>query len=175
MITNCTSANFDGCYRFFAYYPVLRDTLVSDTSLSPSQKPKTDPQNGSQWVLMEYRANLYDGSTAWTPNYVYQNGVNRISGIPAASYYQSGAGMSRSGAILVDYIKPNSLKFVISRPTGVAAGAIARPDGKVAVSFEMQRLSGGDPAVRATAANNEVIGATISPRNWTCPQLLTCP
>jgi prepilin-type N-terminal cleavage/methylation domain-containing protein len=173
-ITNCTTISSDGCYRFFAYYPAIRSNLVGDTTLSPSEKPKADPQNGSQWVLMEYRANLFDGSTAWTPNYVNQNGVNRISGIPAATYYQSSAGNSRSGAILVDYIKPGSLKFAITRPTAAIAG-VARPDGKVAVSFEMQRLTGSDPSIRATAANNEALGATVSPRNWGCPQTATCP
>jgi len=180
-ITNCTSSvagstTSDGCYRFFAYYPVLRSVLVADATLAASEKPKSDPQNGNQWVLMEYRANLYDGTTAWTPNYIYQNGINRISGVPAATFYQSSAGASRSGAILVDYIKPGSLKFVITRPNAAATPAsIAQPDGTVKVSFEMQRLTGNNPALRATAANNEVLGASVSPRNWTCPQTASCP
>ncbi|TSA85893.1 prepilin-type N-terminal cleavage/methylation domain-containing protein [Deinococcus detaillensis] len=176
-ITNCSSNDSNssssyGCYRFFAYYPVLRSVLVNDSTLAVSSKPKDDPQNNDQWVLMEYRANLYDGSTAWFPSYTSGNGINRILTVPSDPYFTG-----RSGAILVDYIKPGSLKFSITRPTGaIAAGTVARPDGTVNFSFEMQRISGSDsPSIRATAANNEVLGATVSPRNWACPRVTSCP
>lgn len=87
-ITNCTATVTDGCYRFFAYFPMLRSNLYG---LSPAERPKADSANDNQWVLMEYRAMMYDstGSGAWTPNYVQDSGVKRLSGPPSAIYYQA--------------------------------------------------------------------------------------
>lgn len=176
-ITNCTSLDPSagtsaGCYRFFAYYPMLRSALTS-SSLAQTEKPKADPANNNQWVLMEYRAMLFDsaGSGAWSPNYTTDAGgstTKRITGYPPAIYYQS-----RSGVLLVDYVQPNSVTFTVTRPNGVATGT-ALANGTVNFSFKMQRLVGSS-ALRATGSAADTLGAVISPRNWVCPRLVSCP
>ena len=171
-VTNCTATVTDGCYRFFAYYPMLRSALTS-SSLAQTEKPKADTANNNQWVLMEYRAMLFDstGSGAWSPNYTTDPGgstTKRITSYPPAIYYQS-----RSGVLLVDYVQPNSVTFTVTRPSGVATGT-ALANGTVNFSFKMQRLVGSS-ALRATGAAADTLGAVISPRNWVCPRLTSCP
>ncbi|WP_339095951.1 prepilin-type N-terminal cleavage/methylation domain-containing protein [Deinococcus sp. VB343] len=51
---SCTATIRDGCYRFFAYYPVKRSTWVSGTSSTSTRNPGPDPDNGDTWVLAEY-------------------------------------------------------------------------------------------------------------------------
>lgn len=173
-ITNCTASTTDGCYRFFAYYAMKRSNL---SILASTEKPKSDPINDNQWVLMEYRANLFDntGSGAWTPNYIqdYPGGPKRLTSWPPAIYYISSAGQPRSGVLLVDYVQPNSVTFTVARPSGVATGP-AVPNGTVNFSFKMQRLVGSS-ALRATGMAGEPLGAVVSPRNWVCPRVLSCP
>jgi prepilin-type N-terminal cleavage/methylation domain-containing protein len=170
-IINCTSASgtaSDGCYRYFAYYPVLRSVLANDAILALSEKPKPDPVNDNQWVIMEYRATLFN-STAWSPNYTTVNGVNTITGLPPASFYQG-----KSGVLLVDYVRPSSLKFNVVRPSPATVGS-ARADGTVEFSFQMQRLMGTATELRASASSADTMGATLSPRNWYCPRAISCP
>lgn len=56
---SCTATIRDGCYRFFAYYPVKRSTWVAGTSPDSTQNPGPDPDNGDTWVLAEY-TDYYD-------------------------------------------------------------------------------------------------------------------
>lgn len=64
--TCTTSPSNEGCYRFYAYYPVLRSVWVAGTTDSgkpTSSNPGTDAANASTWVLAEYR-NYYYGTTS---------------------------------------------------------------------------------------------------------------
>ncbi|MDO4244985.1 MAG: prepilin-type N-terminal cleavage/methylation domain-containing protein, partial [Deinococcus sp.] len=56
---SCTATIRDGCYRFFAYYPVKRSNWVSSTSPTSTRNPGPDPDNGDTWVLAEY-TDYYD-------------------------------------------------------------------------------------------------------------------
>lgn len=58
-----SSTENDGCYRFFAYYPVLRDQWVKKSAADSAANPGPDAANdSSSWVLAEYR-DFYYGST----------------------------------------------------------------------------------------------------------------
>lgn len=61
----CAAATNDGCYRFFAYYPVLRSVWVGGTS--GASNPGLDSANdASTWVLAEYRDYYYESNPATT-------------------------------------------------------------------------------------------------------------
>ncbi|MBB6016428.1 PilW family protein [Deinococcus radiopugnans] len=61
----CASATNDGCYRFFAYYPVLRSVWVAGTS--GASNPGADAANdASTWVLAEYRDYYYESNPSTT-------------------------------------------------------------------------------------------------------------
>lgn len=51
-----TTPIHDGCYRFYAYYPVHRNTWVNGLSAASTNNPGPDPQNPDVWLLAEYRA-----------------------------------------------------------------------------------------------------------------------
>lgn len=66
----CTASTNDGCYRFFAYYPVKRSVWVAGSS--GASNPGADAANdASSWVLVEYRDYYYErspvGSTPTLP------------------------------------------------------------------------------------------------------------
>lgn len=54
----CSAATPDRCYRFLAYYPVLRSAWVAGTSATSWRNPGLDTGNASTWILAEYRANM---------------------------------------------------------------------------------------------------------------------
>lgn len=57
--TCALTSTIDNCYTFYAYFPVKRSDLVSATDLGSLGRPVADPLNdGSAWVLMEYRRTL---------------------------------------------------------------------------------------------------------------------
>lgn len=59
----CTSDN-DGCYKFYAYYPVKRSVWVNGTLVSsPSNPGKDEANDASAWVLVEYY-DYYQGTTS---------------------------------------------------------------------------------------------------------------
>ncbi|ABF46403.1 Tfp pilus assembly protein PilW, disrupted [Deinococcus geothermalis DSM 11300] len=45
----CTASTNDGCYRFFAYYPVKRSVWVAGSS--GAANPGDDAANGESWVF----------------------------------------------------------------------------------------------------------------------------
>lgn len=49
----CAAATNDGCYRFYAYYPVKRSVWVGGTT--GSNNPGDDPTNADAWVMVEYK------------------------------------------------------------------------------------------------------------------------
>ncbi|MEF2280435.1 type II secretion system protein [Deinococcus sp. YIM 134068] len=56
-------AKNDGCYKFYAYYPVKRSVWVNGTSeTSPSNPGKDTANDGTVWILVEYRDYYYEAS-----------------------------------------------------------------------------------------------------------------
>lgn len=92
--TSVKNANRQFCFTFHAFYPVHRGTLVRSGLASA---PPHDPQNDDTWVLMEYRANLFDGVDR-TLDQVAQPPLDR------PDLYRS-----RSAQMLADYVQPTTL------------------------------------------------------------------
>ncbi len=84
------------CFTFYAYYPIRRAKLIEGAKTS---SPPADPNNADVWVLMEYRANIFDG-------------VNRLSNqlrsppLPGTTFGTAYFGGGRSGEMLTDYVQP---------------------------------------------------------------------
>ncbi|AZI42336.1 prepilin-type N-terminal cleavage/methylation domain-containing protein [Deinococcus psychrotolerans] len=137
-----------GCYRFFAYYPMLRSALLSSTLVDV---PKADANNASQWVIMEYRQNMFSGGVAWSPGAVLSSdSVKTLSSAP--TYYMGGV-----GRILADYIQPSlaNVKFDVAAPAGITPG-------RVSITLTGQRF-------RVASTQSSLIGpqtVNVYPRNW---------
>jgi len=84
------SENVNGCFRFFAYYPLPRWWYVQNANAAEALDK--DPQNDAKvWVLMEYRSNYRSGCP------VTSNG----NPDPSNTGYRG-----RRGRLLVDYVQP---------------------------------------------------------------------
>lgn len=146
----------DGCYKFYAYYPVLRGQWVN--AAGSSNNPGADSQNEDRWMLAEYRAN-YD-----TPPTVAF----------LASPYTPPAG--GSGRLLLDYVQPTALALAGTPALFVQkdapAPATVQSSGTVSVTLNFalsQQLRGsvlnlpGRSATAAPAATVRTV--TVFPRN----------
>lgn len=89
---NCATSS-DGCYRFYAYYPVRRSVWLGAVTTTPWKDPGADSVNGDVWVLAEYRA-FMPASFNPAPN----------TFPPAAPPAVPGGA---SGNILTDYLAPS--------------------------------------------------------------------
>lgn len=100
-------------YRFFAYYPVLRSTWVSQTSdlNLRAKNPGADGANASAWVLAEYRAPMpgyapmpFDRSTRRTPEGATDTAATLSwpGALAAASTPQANAQVN----LVADYLRP---------------------------------------------------------------------
>ena len=56
-----------GAYRFLAYYPVRRADWVAGTSTETWRNPGSDADNGSTWILAEYRGTLAGSVSGFNP------------------------------------------------------------------------------------------------------------
>lgn len=150
--TGCTAHNTQACYRFFAYFPMLRHKMRSAFS---SAKPPADEQNKNQWVIMQYRANLYDGNSnsAWYPSYT-DKAVN-TNNLPAPHFYRG-----NKADFLVDYVEPDSFSIEITPPTG---SNIA--NGKVVLELALERHA-RNREYQVGGTDEDRLGAELSPRNW---------
>lgn len=176
----CTTALPQACFTFYAYYPILRSTLISDTDVAASEKPDPDPNNANQWLLMEYKAYIYDN-------------VNRtndqLASPPGAPYDANGNGAftsiltnaanptikSRVGRILVDYVQPQAAipayaMFRVCNPRvstlqpNCPTGTTATSPKSVALELRfLQRQTGRD--IRAPTGNAP-LSTRVYPRNW---------
>lgn len=125
----------DGCYRFFAYYPVLRDQWVKKSMADSASNPGPDAANDIRtWVLAEYR-DFYYGSTT-----------------PPVSVALPAISTNRSKVYLLsDYIMPtttagatyNMFTYVpaTAATTGVTGVNISLATGRV-VNGKLTRLPG---------------------------------
>jgi len=87
------SLDRDGCFRFFAYYPLPRSYYVAHASVVETLEP--DPANDARtWVLMEYRAVYRKSGQARCPVRNEQPDPNNLS-------YRG-----RKGRFLLDYLQP---------------------------------------------------------------------
>ena len=57
----CSAATTGGCYRFYAYYPILRSTYVAQTGSRYTDRLIADPVNPNAWVLMQYSGYIPNG------------------------------------------------------------------------------------------------------------------
>lgn len=57
----CTGSVTEGCYRFFAYYPVQRSVWVAGNVSNSANNPGAGPDDANTWVLAEFRANYPAG------------------------------------------------------------------------------------------------------------------
>lgn len=129
----CATATNDGCYRFFAYYPVLRSVWVAGTS--GASNPGPDAVNDtSTWVLAEYR------------DYYYES--NPVTTAPSALTLPPIADSDAN--LLSDYIMPtttgatyNMFTYVpaTAATTGVTGVNISLATGRV-VNGKLTRLPG---------------------------------
>lgn len=132
----CTKTDDDGCYEFYAYYPVLRSGWVSNAS--GANNPGQDGQNQDRWLLVEFRANFVPPSTlnpadakAFRPS---------LSAINSASPYNPPSG-GQSGRLLLDYVRPPALAPAGAPPLFTQqdgpAPATLQPPGSVSVSVNL--------------------------------------
>lgn len=149
-------ANSNGCYKFYAYYPLTRSGWVS--SATSFNHPGQDSQNGNRWLLAEYRAN-YDAP----PTLALLN-----------SPYTPPTG--GQGRLLLDYVQPTALALAGTPALFVQqdapAPATVQSPGTVSVTlnFALSRqfrgsvlnLPGRTPV---TAPADTVRTVTIFPRN----------
>ncbi|AWN22886.1 hypothetical protein DKM44_06290 [Deinococcus irradiatisoli] len=140
----CNTTVFTGCYRLFAYYPILRSYLLSNVT---GDVPNADARNPNQWVMMEYRKNLVNAGVPWTG---ISNSTGQVTSVPNSGYVQGA-----SGKFLTDYFQPGSVSFTVTPP---ATGAV----GRVAIQFTGQRFRSGS----ASAALVSSQSVTVYPRNW---------
>ncbi|WP_019010626.1 PilW family protein [Deinococcus aquatilis] len=149
-------SNEDGCYKFYAYYPVLRSSWVSGAT--SYNDPGQDPQNGNRWLLVEYHSN-------------YRVPPQLAS---LASPYTPPAG--GSGRLLLDYVQPTALALAGTPALFVQkdapAPATVQSSGTVSVTLNFalsQQLRGsvlnlpGRSATAAPAATVRTV--TVFPRN----------
>lgn len=188
----------DGCYRFFAYFPMRRSYLSNPTNgLSDINRPLEDKLNDfptdinqDRWVIMELRANMFAGGTMWLPNYGGATtvgagnpklgvGYGNISWSSISSTYLA----KRDASVLVDYVKPGSLEFRVYRPgspnaaggvdptitvSGGTQSALNTNNGRVDYKFEMERFIPG----KTMSASKDPLGGSITVKNWYCPKAM---
>ncbi|GIW31850.1 MAG: prepilin-type N-terminal cleavage/methylation domain-containing protein [Meiothermus sp.] len=138
-----TPGQTEGCYRFFAYYPLSRAAYVANSSGIFDRLPP-DAANPDAWVLMQYTGFL-EPSTV-------------VSGSAAPTGGALGALGGTSVALVADYLAPRRSFFSI---TEVAAGPPAIR--QVSVSLQFSRVVQGRTLSVGGAGTS--LSATVQPRN----------
>lgn len=120
---NCTTSPLvtDGCYHFYAYYPVMRSNYVSGTAGAFANRLLADSQNPNAWVLMQYDAFVSDGvippnltgcvpagdPPPITTGQILQCNANFFTGL-------TGTLFSARSNLLADYLTPNVTPFTVT-------------------------------------------------------------
>ena len=120
---NCTASPLftDGCYHFYAYYPVLRSAYVTGTAGSFANRLLADTQNPNAWVLMQYDAFVTDGVippdlsgcvSTDDPPPITTGQILQCN----ASFFTSltGSLFSARANLLADYLTPNVSPFTLT-------------------------------------------------------------
>ncbi|MFT2719831.1 PilW family protein [Deinococcus sp. A31D244] len=151
-VTGCAAGNENACYKFKAYYPVLRKTWVDD-SAGTQNDPGVDPSNEGSWLLIEYTKNLIQT----TPPTVSQLTALAPGGLNG-----------ESGKLLLDYVQPavTGLPPLFSAPP---TGPQVAGQTRVAVNLSVSRAVAGKAVVVPVRPSTDpatwVQGVLVSPRN----------
>ena len=149
-------SNKQFCFTFYAYYPIRRGTLIAS---NPTSAPPADSTNESVWILMEYRANIYDG---------VDRSIDRLAFPPTTSTLYTG----RTGTMLVDYVQPQTLDptykmFNMCLPkvstTGCPTGTNTADPSWVNLSLHLLQNRAGKPFKAPTGT--APLSTRVYPRN----------
>lgn len=126
----------NGCYKFYAYYPVLRSWWVGKAT--GQNNPGQDAQNQDRWLLVEFRANFVPPSTLTTAEKkAFRPSVAALN--LASPYNPPSSG--QSGRLLLDYVRPPTLAPAGAPPLFVQQDApdpaIIQAPGAVSVSIHL--------------------------------------
>ncbi|GAA0497677.1 prepilin-type N-terminal cleavage/methylation domain-containing protein [Deinococcus depolymerans] len=151
-VSGCSASNDRACYKFKAYYPVLRKTWVSDAA-GTQNDPGADPSNEDSWLLIEYTKNLVQT----TPPTLTELTALAPTGLNG-----------ESGRLLLDYVQPavTGLPPLFSVPP---AGPQAAGQTRVTVNLSASRVTSGKvvavPARNSTDPATWVQPVLVAPRN----------
>lgn len=149
-------SNKQFCFTFYAYYPIRRGALIVSNSASA---PPADSTNENAWILMEYRANIYDG---------VDRSADQLAFPPTTSTLYTG----RTGTMLVDYIQPQTTSptytmFGICLPSagmvGCPAGASTSDPSWVNLNLRLLQNRVGKPLQAPTGT--APLSTRVYPRN----------
>ena len=173
-IGTCQSGQTQNCFTFYAYYPMLRSSLISAV---PASSPPADPNNANTWVLMEYRANIVDNvnRNSTTTNCLTGQGQGQLScpPLPGTTYGTGYFGDGRSGKMLVDYVQPTTstptyTMFSICKPA--ASTALPCPTGTTTsspsqIDFDLRFLKNRGSKTISAPSSTAPLSTHIYPRN----------
>jgi prepilin-type N-terminal cleavage/methylation domain-containing protein len=143
--TSVKNANRQFCFTLHAFYPVHRGTLVRSGLASV---PPPDPQNEDVWVLMEYRANLFDG---------VDRTLDQLAHPPLdrPDLYRG-----RSAQMLADYVQPST------QPPRYTMFSTDEQGGTVySVAFELRMLQNRVGKALMAPAGAPPLSTRVYPRN----------
>ena len=144
----CQLGQTQFCFTFYAYYPIRRADLIAGVKASA---PPEDPNNANVWILMEYRANIFDG----IDRSVDQLANPPLPGTPSGTAYFGG---KRSGKMLVDYVQPLGAAPYNTMFTVNTVGKF------VDFNLRLQQNRGGKTLTAPASANP--LTTRVYPRNW---------
>ena len=154
--SNSSDVNKKACFTFYAYYPYKRGSLIA-SSLAESGKPPENPPNDTQWLLMEYKSNLYDNairsSLSVTPPWSF------------ASILSSGSSPNMrggSGTILIDYLQPATSAPAYTMFTVNATSATKN----VTLNLRFLQMKAGRELRAPAATGSGPLSTRVYPRNW---------
>lgn len=153
----CSSSSRDACFSFYAYYPVLRSTLIEK---HPEIAPPADPNNANMWILMEYRANLIDGVNRSTDTLA--NPPNAPNGTFATITTNSASTAptikGQSGQMLTDYVQP------LGNAPYNTMFAIDSANKTVDFNLRLQQVDSGK--ILTAPGGTSLLKSRVYPRNW---------
>ncbi|WP_291431129.1 type II secretion system protein J [Deinococcus sp.] len=152
-VSGCTVSNDRACYKFKAYYPVLRGTWVTGVGPASQNNPGADPGNQDAWLLIEYTKNLI----RTTPPTVTELTALAPGGLNG-----------EDGKLLLDYVQP----AVAGLPplfTAPPAGPQVAGQTRVTVNLSVSRAVAGKAVVIPARSSADpatwVQSVVVSPRN----------
>ena len=157
------ASNSQFCFTFYAYYPMRRGVFITNVSNSA---PPADPNNENGWVLMEYRANVFDGVDR-------SSNQLRDPPLPGTASGTGYFGGGRSGKMLVDYVQPTTstptyTMFSICKPA--ASTALPCPTGTTTsspsqIDFDLRFLKNRGSKTISAPSSTAPLSTHIYPRN----------
>lgn len=142
-----TPANEDACFVFYAYYPILRDYLVTN---APASAPLADEKNKNDWLLMEYRAHIYDN---------VDRSSDRLASPPTPGSTFGNGYQGNAGAVLVDYVRPLQTTGAYTQMFNINA-----PQNWIEMKLRFERVVRTNTVVAPKSTNPLTL--RVYPRNW---------